>query len=158
MLESIQIPFTEVFSIVLTFVFAYLLWRIQNQKEKIKTIENQLSDKKYNLYTQVVEIFFEMLKATKSKDNIDEEALIKKMFEIKSGMLLYAPDPIFNAFTEWTLLINKSTADSLEQYVKMIRLIRKEMVTSSKMISYDQMMVFFMQNKEEYEKFKKAHN
>ena len=54
-------------SIFLTFIIAILGWVMQRKIEQIKIMENQLSDKKYNAYADLVGIFFSLLKGERYK-------------------------------------------------------------------------------------------
>ena len=47
-----EIPFREISLLILGTLSTFLIWRIQHQKEKIKNIESQLSDRKYKMYSK----------------------------------------------------------------------------------------------------------
>ena len=42
-------------------VRAFLIWRVQHQKDKIINIESQLSDRKYKMYSELVNIIFDII-------------------------------------------------------------------------------------------------
>ena len=58
-----EVPYKEILLLILGTVSTFLVWKIQYQKEKIKTIENLVSDKKYKLYSELIYIFLILRKA-----------------------------------------------------------------------------------------------
>ena len=50
-------------SVLLPIICTILGWVIYRKTERIKIMENQLSDKKYKAYADVVSVFFGILKA-----------------------------------------------------------------------------------------------
>jgi hypothetical protein len=54
-----DIPYKELLLLILGSLSTYLIWRVQYQKDRLKSIESQLSDKKYKMYSQLIYIFFE---------------------------------------------------------------------------------------------------
>jgi hypothetical protein len=75
-------------------------------------------------------------------------------------MFLYAPDEIFRMFTKWTLELNKENGaiNQFKTYFQLIKLVRADMGQSKTKIELDDFMLFYMQNEEEYTKFKSIHN
>lgn len=68
-------PFKEVILLILGAISTYLIWRVQYQKERIKTIESQLSDKKFKIYSDLLYLFFDLSKSSKTGDQITEKEL-----------------------------------------------------------------------------------
>lgn len=75
-------------------------------------------------------------------------------------MFFYAPDNFFKTFTDWTLQLNETSpgVDHFKTYFKMMKLARKDMGHRSSKIDLDDFMLFLMQDKEEYKKFKEINN
>ena len=67
-------------SIILTFIIAVLGWIMQRKIEQIKIMENQLSEKKYTAYANLVDLFFNILKDIKlGKDGLMRKDIIPKL-------------------------------------------------------------------------------
>lgn len=157
---SSAIPYKEVLLLILGTLSTFLIWKIQYQKEKLKNIENLVSEKKYKLYSELIYIFFDIANADKIGKKPTEKETLKRILDIKKDMFLYAPDEIFKTFTDWTLELNKTdgTINQFKTYFKLIKLVRKEMGQTKTKIQLDDFMLFYMQNEEEYIKFKEMHN
>ncbi len=153
-----EVPYKEILLLLLGTLSTFLIWKIQYQKEKIKTIENLLSDKKYKLYSELIYIFFDITQGEKIGKTMTQKELLKRLFDIKKDMFLYAPDELFKTFTEWTLQIDKGqTIDQFKTYFKLIKLVRKDMGQIKTKIELDDFMLFYMQSESEYKKFKEIH-
>ncbi len=59
-------PYKEILLLLLGTLSTYLVWRVQYQKDRLKNIENQLSDKKYKMYSELLYIFFDVSMANKT--------------------------------------------------------------------------------------------
>ena len=60
-----NLPLKEIFLLFLGTLSTYLIWRVQHQKDKIKSIENQLSEKKFEIYSELVYIIFDTMHGEK---------------------------------------------------------------------------------------------
>lgn len=154
-----EIPYKEILLLILGTLSTFLIWRLQYQKDKIKDIESQLSEKKYKLYSELVYIVFDLVNSNKINKPLSKEDVAKRIRDVKRDMFLYTPDSIFKTYTEWTLELNNPNAsiNHFKIYFKMMKLVRKDMGQSSTKIELDDFMLFLMQNKEEYLKFKEIH-
>jgi hypothetical protein len=159
--ESIitEVPYKEISLLILGTLSTFLIWRIQHQKDKIKDIENLVSEKKYKLYSELIYIFFDIANGEKIGKKMTDRELLKRILDIKKDMFLYAPDSIFKMFTKWTLELNKEngTINQFKTYFQLIKLVRQDMGNSKTKIELDDFMLFYMQNEEEYTKFKMIH-
>lgn len=155
-----EIPYKDIFLLILPAIIAYLIWTVQHQKEKIRDIENQLSDKKYDMYSKIIHMFFDITMADKLGEKLSENDLIKKGIEIKKDMYLYAPDNVFIQYKTWLsrLETNENIGDSFKDYFKLITLIRKDMGNTATKITLDDFMLFYMQSEKEYNLFKANYN
>lgn len=152
------IPYKEILLLILGTLSTFLIWRVQHQRDKIRAIENQLSDKKYGLYSQLIHLVFDLMNDTKQGKEMAEEEKMNRMFSIKRDMFLYAPDIIFQEFTKWTLSLNDkgNPVNHFKIYINMMILIRKDMEQSKTKITEEEFMLFFMQSRDEYQKFKQT--
>lgn len=153
-------PYKEILISVLGFISAFLIIRIQFQNEKIKNIQNQLSEKKHQVFSEAVNIIFDLFNGGKIGKPLKEDVLLKRILNLKKELFIYSSDEIFKAYTKWTLSIknNEGKTDHFKYYFDMLVLIRKEMGNKNTELSIDDFMLFLMQDKDEYEKFKKVNN
>lgn len=142
-------------SIFLTVVIAILGWIMQRKIEQIKIMENQLSDKKYNAYADLVGIFFSILKNVKKEKDTNQKVLMDKMLESKKNIFMYGSDKVVMAFSEW--LCSSTTGENNEQqmnkFLELMIEIRKDMCgRSSKITKYD-LLLNLIQNPKEVDEF-----
>jgi len=152
-----NLPVKEIFLLILGTLSTYLIWRVQFQKDKIKNIENQLSEKKFQIYSELVYIIFDTIHGEKIGKKITDKELTRRILEIKKNMFLYVSDEMFQSFTNWTLELHKpgnNGVDHFKKYFELMKLVRKDMGQSNSKISLDDFMIYIMQNEEEYQKFK----
>lgn len=161
--ETVEnIPYKEIMLSLLGTLSAFLIWRVQHQKDKIKDIESQLSEKKYKLYSEIVYLIVDLSMSDKiGHKPLTEKDIQKRLLTAKRDMFLYAPDKIFKTYTDWTLEIQVGEHPGVHHfktYFKMMKLIRKDMGFGNSKLSLDDFMLFLMQNKEEYKKFKEVNS
>ena len=108
------------------------------------------------MYSELIHIFFDITLASKLGNEMSSEDVSKRFIEIKKDMYLYAPDIVFKQFTEWLLNLNVhiNMTDHFNDYYKLITLVRQDMGNKETKITRDDFMLFFMQDRVEYEKFK----
>lgn len=70
-------------SVLLPIICTILVWIIYRKTERIKIMENKLSDKKYKDYADVVSVFFGILKDTKSDKQVANKSIMDKMIDSK---------------------------------------------------------------------------
>jgi hypothetical protein len=151
-----NIPIKEISLLILGTLSTFLVWRVQHQKDKIKNVESQLSDKKYEMYSELIYILFDLTNGEKIGKKVSQRDLLKRILAIKRDMFIYAPDKIFRKFTKWTLEINKidNSVSHFKTYFELMKLVRKDMGQKKTKLNIDDFMLFYMQSEEEYEKFK----
>ena len=142
-------------SIFLTVVIAILGWIMQRKIEQIKIMENQLSDKKYNAYADLVGIFFSILKNVKKEKDTNQKVLMDKMLESKKNIFMYGSDKVVKAFSKW--LCSSTTGESNEQqmnkFLELMIEIRKDMCGHSSKISKYDLLLNLIQNPKEVDDF-----
>ena len=139
-------------SIILTVIIAILGWVMQVKTEQIKIMENQLSDKKYNAYSDLVGLFFSAL----TNDKGDKSRILKsKMMEVKKNIFMYGSDSVVKAFNKWLCASADGTAEDVQfkYFLNLIHNIRKDMGgKQSKFSEYD-LLLCLIQNKNEVDIF-----
>ncbi|ENA1797755.1 hypothetical protein ABF200_001990 [Flavobacterium psychrophilum] len=155
-----EIPYKEILLLILGTLSTFLIWRIQYQKDKIKDIESQLSERKYKMYSELIYILFDISNAEKINEKVTDRDLLKRILSIKRDMFLYGTDDMFKTFTKWTLELNKekNTTKHFKTYFKLMKLARKDMGQKNTKIELDDFMLFYMQNEDNYSEFKRLNN
>lgn len=77
------------------------------QTEKLRTMREQLSEKKYNAYAYAVKMFFSVLKDSKTNKATNNDDMLLKMIDIKRDIFMYGSDNVFKAFNTWLLYSTK---------------------------------------------------
>lgn len=76
------------------------------QTEKLRTMREQLSEKKYNAYADAVKIFYSILKDTNAHRATNNDEMMDRMIDIKRDILMYGSDDFFKAFNKWLIASN----------------------------------------------------
>lgn len=118
---------SEILVAVLSLLVTGTLVIIRQQREKIKEIQKQLSDKKFELYNELLSLFFDILK---DKDSADPKEIGQKIINVKKELLLYAPDSVLYKFIEWSNYTNNhETGDNRHMliFIEVMKLVRQDM-------------------------------
>lgn len=148
---DVSLSISEILVALMTLVAASFGFIIREQKEKLKTIQNQLSDKKYALYNDIFIIFFDLIKGQKQMKDADVDALGVKFIDIKKDLFIYAPDSVVQKFIEWgRFVVNKPTdIKHVVIYLELFVLIRKDMGNPKTKISENDILRAVMSGDDE---------
>ena len=100
-------------SILISAVVALAGIIIARQTEKLRTMREQLSEKKYKAYADAVKMFYSVLKDAKAHRTTKNDEMMGKMIDIKRDIFMYGSDKVFKAFNTW-LLSTTSTNDKAQ--------------------------------------------
>lgn len=152
-----SISISEIFVAVLLLIASGLGFIIREQKEKIKIINSQLSEKKYKLYSEIYSLLFDALKTTKTNKKANPNELGLKIIDIKKDLLIYAPDPIVQKFIEWNRFLANSDGNIMHGKIvlELYILIRKDMGHAKTLIIEEDILRLIMTTDPEVEEFKK---
>ena len=139
----------------LSITIVILGWYIHRQTEKIKVMENLISEKKNEAYSSFVGLFYDLLKQSKENKSLDTHDGLEKMMEIKKTIFMYGSDRVFKAMNEWLKYCNPQydQKEMLNKVLKLLVLIRKDLQNNSK-LKVDDILLNIMQSEEEVKKFK----
>lgn len=139
----------------LSIIIMILGWYIHRQTERIKVMENLVSEKKNEAYSSFVGLFYDLLTQTKENKNFDTHDGLIKMMEIKKTLFMYGSDKVFKAMNEWLKYCNPqyNQKDMLKRVLELLVLIRKDLQNNSK-LKVDDILMNIMQSEEEVKKFK----
>lgn len=139
----------------LSITIVILGWYIHRQTERIKVMENLISEKKNEAYSSFVGLFYDLLKQSKENKSLDTHDGLEKMMEIKKTLFMYGSDRVFKAMNEWLKYCNRQydQKEMLNKVLKLLVLIRKDLQNNSK-LKVDDILLNIMQSEEEVKKFK----
>ena len=155
-----EIPYKEVLLWFMGFVSSVLIIRLQFQNERLKAAENQLSEKKYKVYADIISVFFEIMEHTKKDIPTNSDEYMQRILAIKKEVFIYGTDEIFFKLSDW-LVSSSEGLDNLKgtkRFVELLILIRKDMGNKKTQVQIDDFMIFTMQDRKEYLKFKNQAN
>lgn len=144
-----------ILAVLVPAVVAFMGYIIHRKTERIKILENQLSEKKYLAYAGVVTLFFNILKTVKAGKTSDEN-LTEKMVDLKRDILLYGSDSVFYAFNNFFDISTNNPGDiklMMDVWLNLILKIRQDMCGHKSKLSKDDILLNLMQSRNEAQKF-----
>ena len=148
---------------ILTIIITVLGWIIHRKTERIKIIENQISEKKYNAYADVVQFFYDSLQDIRNGKTFDLKKAENRMMASKRDILMYASDNVFKAFNDYLCSStnnseNKPSALLIKCLLKLLLEIRKDMCGKRTSIKEKDILLNLMQNENEVKKYMQLYN
>lgn len=123
------------------------------QTEKLRTMREQLSEKKYKAYADAVKMFYSVLKDSKAHRSTNNEKMMEKMIDIKRDIFMYGSDKVFKAFNTW--LITTMSSNDNKQFAAFLNFVlemRKDLCNNkTKLTKYD-ILLNLTQSEEEAKK------
>lgn len=147
-----------ILSVVISAIVAVAGYIIARQTEKLRTMREQLSEKKYTAYAEAVKMFYTVLKDVHKHKPTNNEVMKSKMIDMKRDILMYGLDKVFHAFNKWLLLSNKegnNENNSKEQLVAVLDFIlemRKDMCNNNTKLTTHDILLNITQSEEEARK------
>lgn len=155
---------TEIETVISIFglVVIILGWTVHRKTEQIKIMENQLSEKKYKAYADIVTVFYGILKDVKSNKNESHTKMMGKMIDSKRDILMYGSDEVIRKFNKWLCISQKSEIGDdgnplshMRFFLEFILEIRKDMQGGKTKITEREILINLVQNEKEVDKFLK---
>jgi len=144
---------------LLTMIITILGWIIHRKTERIKIIENQLSEKKYKAYADIVQLFYDILQDIRNGNSFDQKEMEKRMMDSKRDMLMYGSDKVFEAFNKYLCSTTNNSNPTLpiKNFLKLICEIRKDMCGKNTSVNEKDILLNLMQNEDEVKKYKRLY-
>lgn len=144
-----MIGFIKFLSVLLPIICTILEWVIYRKTERIKIMENQLSDKKYKAYADVVSVFFGILKDTKNDKRVANKSIMDKMIDSKKDIFMYGSDAVFYAFNSFLTKSSKAPSNQKEimgAFLSFMLTIRQDMCGKQSKLSVRDILINLMQD------------
>lgn len=123
------------------------------QTEKLRTMREQLSEKKYNAYADAVKMFYSVLKDTKANRVTDSKVMMDRMIDIKRDIFMYGSDKVFKAFNIWLLSTNSSNSKAqFSAFLDFVLEMRKDLCNNKTNLNKHDILINLTQSEEEARK------
>ena len=124
------------------------------QTEKLRTMREQLSEKKYIAYSDAIKMFYSILKDTKAQRPTNNEEMMGKMIDIKRDIFMYGSDKVFKSFNKW-LLATKDNNDKVQlaAFLDFVLEMRKDLCNNKTKLTKHDILLNLIQNEEEVKFF-----
>lgn len=144
-----------ILTIALPIIATILGWIIHRKTEKIKIMQNQLSDKKYQAYADIVSTFYSILKDSKNHKTTNQKALMEQMIDSKRDILMYGSDSVFKAFNNYLVKSSENTdaTTTMNSFLDFIIAIRKDMCGKQTKVTKRDILINLVQNESEIDSF-----
>ena len=155
MIKEFVFSYSELIVGILTFISVLLGYIIKSQHDKILSIKNQISDKKYHVYNEIFSIFFDTMREDKGyTKKTKPNDLPDRIINVKKDLLIYGTDEIIKKFTEWNVNCNTpNQIQNFQNYLSLFILIRKDMGYKKSKLTEKYILRIIMSNDDEYKKF-----
>ena len=154
MINQFEFSYSELAVGILALISTVLVCIIKMQHDKISSIKNQLSDKKYNVYNEIFSIYFDLVREGKGYMPTNSN-LPDRIIRIKKDLLIYGTDEINKKFIEWhTNCGTSNEIPNFRNYISLFLLIRKDMGYKKSKLTEDDIIDMLTGNKNETKIFK----
>ena len=147
--------YSELIVGILVSISTILGFIIKVQHDKILSIKNQISDRKYNVYNEIFSIFFDIMREGKGfTKKLKPNDLPDRIIKVKKDLLIYGTDEIIKKFTEWNVNCNNPNQMlNFQNYLALFILIRKDMGYKKSKLTEKDILRIIMGDDDEYKKF-----
>ena len=155
MIKEFAFSYSELIVGILVFISTILGFIIKVQHDKILSIKNQISDRKYNVYNEIFSIFFDIMRERKGfTKKLKPNDLPDRIIKVKKDLLIYGTDEIIKKFTEWNVNCNNPNQMlNFQNYLALFILIRKDMGYKKSKLTEKDILRIIMGDDDEYKKF-----
>lgn len=159
-METTELAF-KVITGLLSLAVPFLLYRIKRQNDELTAIREKLSDKKFESYTDIFDLFFDLFKKRIAPKGADKK-MVNDLLDVQKRFLIYASDDVLNKYIEWKSSTGKYTIGHMIPLLEIFPLIRKDMgnkdttltakdILKILMLGTEDIDAFYQKAKDEYE-------
>jgi Tfp pilus assembly major pilin PilA len=129
---------------------------LQRRTERLKIIEGQLSQSKYKAYGELVAIFYDLLKETKTQKKMNNEDVMTRMINAKKDLFIYGSDIVFKKFVAWLTYTSTNPGDSkhFKLFLSLLIEMRKDMGNPKTKLTPKDIMISLLQSEKEFQSVK----
>lgn len=143
-------------SILISAIVAFAGFIIKRQTEKLRTMREQLSEKKYKAYADAVKMFYSILKNAKANRTTNNKEMMDRMIDIKRDIFMYGSDKVFKAFNKWLLsTTNGNEKAQFATFLDFVLEMRKDLCNNKTNLTKHDILLNLTQSEEEAKKLYK---
>ena len=147
--ENIIALLSILISAIITLAGIIIAW----QTEKLRTMREQLSEKKYNAYADAVKMFYSVLKDAKANRTTNNREMMDRMIDIKRDIFMYGSDKVFEAFNKWLLsTMNVNEKAQFAAFLDFVLEMRKDLCNNKTKLTKHDILLNLTQSEEEAKK------
>lgn len=120
------------------------------QTEKLRTMREQLSEKKYNAYADAVKMFYSILKDSRLHKPTNNDEMLEKMIDIKRDIFMYGSDKVFQAFNTWLLAAKENNnKEQFSAFLDFVLEMRKDLCSNKTKLTKHDILLNLTQSEKE---------
>jgi hypothetical protein len=96
-------------AIALTALLAAVGWLYRHERERRMEVERQLSERKYDAYIQLLNVFFDTFKASRGGRRPQGADLLNRMVDANKDLMLYGSEEVVRLYHAWLLEMRTGT-------------------------------------------------
>ena len=138
---------------ILLILLAGVGWLYRHEREKRDAIEQKLSQKKYEIYTDLIDVLIGMLHEQKNNTKINEKKIVKMLQKAQKQLLMYGSDEVLGSFIKlMTEAYNPKGGASkmIGLFSEFLISIRKDMGNPDTKINADDVLRMMITDYDEY--------
>ena len=137
---------------LLSLAVPFLLYYIKTQNEELKTVKEKVSEKKYEAYTSVFDVFFDTFKKSLNPKGGDRK-LVNQLMDTQKELLIYGNDEVLQKYIEWKKSTGLNSIGHMVPLLEIFPLIRKDMGHKNTDLSPKDILSILMLNSEDIDGF-----
>lgn len=142
-----------ILSILISAIVAITGFIIARQSEKLRTMREQLSEKKYKAYADTVKMFYSVFKDSRLHKPTNNNEMLKNMIDAKRDIFMYGSDKVFKAFNTWLLAVkDDNKKEQFSAFLDLILEIRRDLCNGKTNLTQHDIMLNLTQSEEETKK------
>lgn len=137
---------------ILLIAVPILTYFLKKKDDELTLVKNKLSDKKHDTYSDIIGLFFDLLKENKGLAKIDNFQIKGRAIDIKKNILLLAPDNIIFKYFEFEETASAQTRSlTIVKYLELVVLIRKDMGNPKTLLTVEKLLKALVSTTKDYE-------
>ncbi len=140
-------------SILISTIVAIASIIIAWQTEKLRTMREQLSEKKCKAYADAMMIFYSVLKDSQLHRPTDNKAMMQKMLDTKKDIFMYGSDKVFKSFNKWLVVaFENNKKNQFDAFMEFVLEMRKDIFNGKTKLTKHDLLLNLTQSEEEAKK------
>lgn len=137
---------------ILTLLCGGIGWLYKREQERREAAERQISERKRDAYLALLDIIFDMMKATRNgkSTNPSDHQMLDRMVDANKELVLYGSDEVIKIYQKWLLDLRKGNAD-LKPFGDLVVAIRRDMGNLSTKLAANDVLRQFIIDYDEFQ-------